>query len=1406
MAACLHHPAPGARVDDFVVTRVLRRAHGRGCAVARSTDGRGVFVRWADPVAAPSSADGVASEVRVLSQVADPRTPRPLGLFTEHGLVFSATSLLPGRCIRERPRVSALLVAEKLFSLLASLHRQGVGHGDISPDNVLVRPDGEVSLVDWELAGKFGDATAPGTLGYTPPAAWIGKSYLAPERDLYAASVTLLEFATGETLFHGSRDEITAKQTSWSAADEIPKYLPKSLADLLIAAFNGVNLLTHKASPRVDSQRLREAVCLEEARRIAGILRAGGDLPDGALAMDVPAPLLRSAACAMVAQLGAINCPGGAHGHAARLRVALSEVCEGDWSNLAPCEKSVDSETTSSPESAFADVRPDRSSVVIVTLRCVESPMIGAASAAPAQSAGCAFQWQVRLVARPVTGSPAERAQYAALMRLTQGMAAADVAVAPPGWRACNLEALFASAVRGNMLFTDDTDLTHTPGRGAPARTTDIVRSPTLAPLRAAQVAAEGGNATMAFRLLVRTSTAAIEHAADAQTWNEIAGAWASIGMHGVSLAALEYVAAGHRCGRWWWRRLRGLNAERRAAELERALSAAVTPMLEAGLECEVFRFRAVSELRRRNAQAALRLMRAVPRSQLHTAELGTLHVVTLGNTLRLAGRTHSARRVLRIAVGLARVSGCPRLKYTSRFNLLLATAESGSEIAAASAFGELAASAASEGLCREAAEAGTRAAALAISARTLPLARDSLRVAERAASIACGVDGRQREQIQTLRAQLATADGDFMHLTATSPAATTEARILASVARLEISESDVRGPSTATCVGRTDPYRLLLLALRAATRGRRAMLAVQLVHRFLVLRRDDILLCSAVVRIIVARTESASDCLDYVRRHIAQESEFREVAVVAHAVHLSRSRGTSREAASWMYQQLEEAERDRPLVVRKWEWSVATLWCEWELFGRAPKSSDVQAIRNEVRLLLPMIPSTSQLDYYDRALSARLELLTAASQGDRSARTEFGWIMPLFLRSAQQSLDHTMDDLISALLRVVRAERIVLLLEPDGGSPRARVGGITALAESTEIEVCHSVLAASDARGGSILIDDATADPVLASSPSVRLFRPRSVGVVPLSLNGKQLGYVYMENRTRGRGLTSADVEAVSRTSESIAAILLSAHDRDELRRKSTELRGVREELIRAKGLEAIGRSSSEVIHEVRNYLTAVLGESDLALTGADSADACRESLSIIRRAANDAVAVLGRLQESVRTLSEEDMSDIDLLEVIREVLLVSRSRLAQSGGGAGVAVRLAGMPGSVVRGIPSELREVVSNLVGNSLDAMSSGGTLAVEVSQSDGFAVITVSDTGCGMPPEVAARVFEPFFSTKGSRGNGLGLSIVEAIVRRHRGEVTVQSLLGQGTTFTVRLPAVGGAHSRARPVAETSLATG
>jgi CheY-like chemotaxis protein len=108
-------------------------------------------------------------------------------------------------------------------------------------------------------------------------------------------------------------------------------------------------------------------------------------------------------------------------------------------------------------------------------------------------------------------------------------------------------------------------------------------------------------------------------------------------------------------------------------------------------------------------------------------------------------------------------------------------------------------------------------------------------------------------------------------------------------------------------------------------------------------------------------------------------------------------------------------------------------------------------------------------------------------------------------------------------------------------------------------------------------------------------------------------------------------------------------------------------------------------------------------------------------------------------------------------------------------------------VLGWPSSLRDALTNLVLNAVDALPSGGQIRLGARRRGDYIELLVSDTGTGMPPDVRARIFEPFFTTKGERGTGLGLAQVFAIVQEHRGEANVWSAPGRGTTFTLRLPA-------------------
>jgi CheY-like chemotaxis protein len=108
------------------------------------------------------------------------------------------------------------------------------------------------------------------------------------------------------------------------------------------------------------------------------------------------------------------------------------------------------------------------------------------------------------------------------------------------------------------------------------------------------------------------------------------------------------------------------------------------------------------------------------------------------------------------------------------------------------------------------------------------------------------------------------------------------------------------------------------------------------------------------------------------------------------------------------------------------------------------------------------------------------------------------------------------------------------------------------------------------------------------------------------------------------------------------------------------------------------------------------------------------------------------------------------------------------------------------LVAGTAEELREALLNLLNNALDSMPAGGTFTFRAEAEGDRVVVRAADGGCGMSEETRRRVFEPFFTTKGAHGNGLGLAVVWGIMARHGGEITVESTLGQGTTFTIRLP--------------------
>lgn len=252
----------------------------------------------------------------------------------------------------------------------------------------------------------------------------------------------------------------------------------------------------------------------------------------------------------------------------------------------------------------------------------------------------------------------------------------------------------------------------------------------------------------------------------------------------------------------------------------------------------------------------------------------------------------------------------------------------------------------------------------------------------------------------------------------------------------------------------------------------------------------------------------------------------------------------------------------------------------------------------------------------------------------------------------------------------------------------------------------------------------------------------------------------------------------------------LLKANQR--LERTLTELRQTQQQVVEQERLHALGRMASGVAHDFNNALSKMLGFTELLLTSPEklkNLDTVREHLRLINTVARDAAQVVGRLREFYRPRrNTEQFALVDLNAVVEQSISLTEPkwRGQAQANGVSIEVRLELQPDISILGEEAELREALTNLIFNAVDAMPGGGAITIRTGVHGDQAVLQIADTGKGMTEEVRQRCFEPFFTTKGDSGTGLGLASVYGIVQRHGGEIQIQSQLGKGSTFSIRLP--------------------
>ena len=232
---------------------------------------------------------------------------------------------------------------------------------------------------------------------------------------------------------------------------------------------------------------------------------------------------------------------------------------------------------------------------------------------------------------------------------------------------------------------------------------------------------------------------------------------------------------------------------------------------------------------------------------------------------------------------------------------------------------------------------------------------------------------------------------------------------------------------------------------------------------------------------------------------------------------------------------------------------------------------------------------------------------------------------------------------------------------------------------------------------------------------------------------------------------------------------------------------------------LAAIGRLAAGVAHDLNNSLAPVVGFSELLLddtAGSGLSARQREWLALIHRGALDAAGTVTRLREAYRARASRDdeYEPVDVHQLFQLVTALTRPAWQDEARAAGksIVVRTESRTTLLVLGDEDELREALSNLVRNAADAIPERGTITLRSEGAVGLdgsctVAVEVADTGIGMSDEARERCLEPFYTTKGARGAGLGLSLVHGTVQRHGGRIEIESRLQVGTTVRLILPA-------------------
>ncbi len=301
-----------------------------------------------------------------------------------------------------------------------------------------------------------------------------------------------------------------------------------------------------------------------------------------------------------------------------------------------------------------------------------------------------------------------------------------------------------------------------------------------------------------------------------------------------------------------------------------------------------------------------------------------------------------------------------------------------------------------------------------------------------------------------------------------------------------------------------------------------------------------------------------------------------------------------------------------------------------------------------------------------------------------------------------------------------------------------------------------------------------------------------RAMVAAPLQIESKVFG-VLIAARRESASFSSGECEFLRQLSEHVALASHQAETHAALQRAYDDLRQTQHAVMQQERLRALGQMASGIAHDVNNAISPITLYTDSLLERESLlTPQGREQLQIIQQAIDDVARTVARLREFYRHREALlPSAPVQINPLIRQVADLTRARWSDMPQRRGIVIEMrTELPPDVpvFMGVESEIREALTNLVFNAVDAMADGGvlTLRTGAAAGDPHVYVEVNDTGIGMDEDTRRRCLEPFFTTKGERGTGLGLAMVYGVAQRHGAEIEIDSALGRGTTIRLIFP--------------------